>query len=241
MIRILCRQVSQTVTTELDYWPSLRHTAATGCTLSLWLHVEQDSTTRQRAAVGLRLGVNLCEPHMCPCGTLVDAKGSHELSCKRNAGRSIRNHQLDDLIWRALTRASIPWVNEPVGLFRSDGKRTDGLNLIPWQGGKCLTWNVTVADTLAATYLASASTTAASVAEGATSTSREDKKYSAIAQSHVFVPLAIETLGLINLKGLEFLFEMGDRLTTAADDPRDASFLFQRISIVIERFNAICF
>ena len=30
-----------------DYWPSLRHTAATGCMPSPWLHVERDSTTRQ--------------------------------------------------------------------------------------------------------------------------------------------------------------------------------------------------
>ena len=68
-----------------------------------------------------------------------------------------------------------------------------------------------MADTLAATYLASASTTAGRVAEGAAS--RKD-----IAQSHVFVPLAIETLGPINFKGLKFLYELGDRLT-APEDP----------------------
>jgi hypothetical protein len=33
-------------------------------------------------AVGLRLGVNLCTPHLCPCGLLVDATGSHSFSCK---------------------------------------------------------------------------------------------------------------------------------------------------------------
>ena len=75
-----------------------------------------------RVAVGLRMEVNMCEPHMCPCGILVDAKGSHGLSCKRSAGRSIRHHQLNDLIWRVLTRASIPSVKEPAGLSRSDGK-----------------------------------------------------------------------------------------------------------------------
>ena len=73
----------------------------------------------------------------------------------------------------------MPSVKEPAGLSRSDGKRPDGLSLIPWQGGKCLTWDLRVADTLAATYLVSASTTAGSVAEGAAS--RKDSKYSAIA------------------------------------------------------------
>ena len=143
------------------------------------------------------------------------------------------------MIWRPLTRASMPSVKEPAGLSHSDQKRLDGLSLIHWQGGKCLTWDVTVADNLAATYLASTSATAGSVAKGADS--RKNNKYSAIAQSHVFVPLAIETLDPINFKGLKFLSELGDRLTAVTDDPREALFLFQRISILIQRFNAVCF
>ena len=59
-------------------------------------------------AVGLRLGVNLCEPHQCPCGKLVDARGTQGLSCKRGTARAIRHHQLDDIIRRALVRAKIP-------------------------------------------------------------------------------------------------------------------------------------
>ena len=169
----------------------------------------------------------------------MDAKDSHGLSFKHSAGRSIRHNQLNDLIWRALTRASTPSVKEPAGLSRSDGKRPDGLSVIPWQAGKCLKWDVAAADTLAATYLAPASTTADSVAEGAAS--RKANKFSAIAQSHVFVPLAIETLGQINFKGLKFLSEFGDRLTAATDDHREASLPFQSISILIQRFNAVCF
>ena len=56
-----------------------------------------------RVAVWLCLGVNLCEPHMCPYGTLVDTKGSHGLSCKRSAGTSIHHHQLNDMIRQVLT------------------------------------------------------------------------------------------------------------------------------------------
>jgi len=32
---------------------------------------------------------------------------------------------------------------EPHGLVRSDGKRPDGLTLVPWKGGKPLAWDVT--------------------------------------------------------------------------------------------------
>ena len=83
--------------------------------------------------VGLSLGVHLCEPHPCPCGAPVDARGMHS-----SAGRSTPHYQLNDLIWRALVRASVPSVKEPNGLFRSEGNRPDGLTLIPWQTRRCL-------------------------------------------------------------------------------------------------------
>ena len=102
------------------------------------------------------------------------------------------NPSKTEFLWCATSRRShcisakiftladgIQSVKEPARLSRSDGKRPDGFSLIPWQGGKCHTCDVTVADTLAATYHPSASTTAGSVAEGADS--RKDNKYSAIA------------------------------------------------------------
>jgi hypothetical protein len=53
-----------------------------------------------------------------------------------------------------MIRAGIPVVNEPQGLVRTDGKRPDGLILVPWQSGRSATWDVTVFDTLAASYIA---------------------------------------------------------------------------------------
>ena len=51
-----------------------------------------------RIAVGVWLGLNLCELHICPCGANVDARGLHDLSCKRSIGRSTRHQQLNDKI-----------------------------------------------------------------------------------------------------------------------------------------------
>jgi len=48
----------------------------------------------------------------------------------------------------------IPVTKEPVGLTRLDGKRPDGLTLIPWQGGKPMTSDITVVSTLTASDLA---------------------------------------------------------------------------------------
>ena len=83
-------------------------------------------------AVGLRLGVNLCEPHQCACGKMVDVRGTHGLYCKHGAARAIRHQQLNDIVHRALVSANIPSVLEPSGLSRGDGKRSDGMMLIPW-------------------------------------------------------------------------------------------------------------
>ena len=87
----------------------------------------------------------------------------------------------------------------------------------PLADGQVPYMNVIVADPLAANYLTTAITTAGSAAEGAAS--RKDNTYSAIAYSHVFVPLFIETVDPINFKGLKFLSELGDRLTATTDYP----------------------
>ena len=42
---------------------------------------------------------------------------------------------------------------EPRGLYRTDGKRPDGVTMIPWEMGKQLVWNVTFVDPLAPSRL----------------------------------------------------------------------------------------
>jgi len=190
-------------------------------------------------AVGLRLGTSLCAPHTCPCGATVDARGNHGLACRRSMCRQSRHALINDQIQRALLRATIPAVKEPAGLSRSDGKRPDGVTLIPWQNGKCLTWDVTVPDTLAASHLAHTALFGRASAEKASQLKKI--KYSDLARSYDFCAIAIETLGPINIDGLHFLEELGRRMTVATGDPRECSFLLQRISIIIQRCNAIAF
>ena len=104
-----------------------------------------------RVAVGVRHGVNLCHPHVCVCGHQVDARVTHGLACQRSAGRHPRHGLLNDVIWRALQRAKIPAAKEPTGLTRTDGKRPNGVTMVPWAWarGRCMAWDVTVPDTLA--------------------------------------------------------------------------------------------
>jgi len=99
--------------------------------------------------VAHRLGCKACEPHTCGCGKAVDARGLHDLACRRSAPRQQRHSHLNDITWRAMKRSQIPAVKEPVGLVLQDGKRPDGTTILPWSRGKPLAWDVTVPDTYA--------------------------------------------------------------------------------------------
>ena len=149
-----------------------------------------------------------------------------------------RHQNLNEIICRAFNSANIPATKEPSGLSRSDGKRPDGLSLIPWQAGKSVTWDVTVIHSLADSYLSSA-TAPGAVAEIAAN--RKTEKYAELSQPYIFQPLAFETLGAINESAQIFVKDLGRRITLISDDPREASFLFQRLSVTVQRFNAIAF
>ena len=85
----------------------------------------------------MRLGVNLGEPHKCPCGTLVDARGTHGLSCKQVAGRMTRHHWINDLVWRAMSWANILFQRGTKWIFTIGWQKTrwhDLDSLESWQG-----------------------------------------------------------------------------------------------------------
>jgi hypothetical protein len=184
-----------------------------------------------RVAVGLRLGLDLCHPHPCKCGSNVGSDGHHGFVCRLAFGRAIRHHEINDIIWRALQKADTPSTKEPAGLFRSDGKRPDGATLIPWSKGKYMCWDATVVHTCAASYLSNSSLSPAS--EHAAN--NKIAKYSGLPSTHVFIPIAFETLGPINSSAIEFLNEVGRRLTNISGEKREPSFLFQRLSVCIQR------
>ena len=104
---------------------------------------------------------------------------------------------------------------------------------------KNVTWDVTVTHTVADSYLHLSAACAGSAAEGAAS--RKKTKYAGLDYSHIFIPFAFETYKPINDKGTKFLQELVRRLRTISDDPRESAFLHQRISITLQRFNAIAF
>ena len=183
--------------------------------------LRMDDERRQGGGGSASRALTLCEPHTCTCGVPVDTRGTHGLACKRSAGRHPRHGLLNDVVWRAMLRAQVPSCKEPAGLSRSDGKRPDGVSLIPWSRGRCVTWDVTSPDTLAPSHLPSSSIQAGSAA--ARAEAAKTLKYSALAITHV--PLAFETLDAWGVEAAAFVAELGRRMTAVTGDPRQTTLL----------------
>ena len=64
-------------------------------------------------------------------------------------------------------------------------------------------------------------------------------KYAAIATTHIFVPLAFETLGPWGEQAQSFVTELGRRISAVTGDTREIAYLKQRLSIAIQRGNAL--
>ena len=96
---------------------------------------------------------------------------------------------------------------------------------------------MTAPDTLAKSYLQQTALVAG--AAGKQAAERKISKYIALSRTHEFCPIAIETLGPINDEGMSFLQQLGHHMTSASGDKREFSFLMQRISIAVQRSNAV--
>ena len=202
---------------------------------SLGLHLDSSSL---RIAAGLRLGSNLCQPHQCKCGAMVDQKGRHGLACKNQVGRHSRHNEVNDLIKRALVQAKIAAVTEPPGLFRTDGKRPDGMTQFPWREGKCLVWDVTIADSLCTSYV-----NKTSKCPSAAANIREESKmskYHNLIDNYLFIPIGIETYGAWGSRGHKLIKDIGKKLREASGEKQSTFHITQRISMAIQRGNASC-
>ncbi|XP_055345959.1 uncharacterized protein LOC129593591 [Paramacrobiotus metropolitanus] len=191
-----------------------------------------------RVAVGLRIGAPICNPHLCiDCRLPVDEYGHHGLSCKNSAGRFIRHSSLNEVIRRSLVTANTPAVLEPRGTSDVNDRRPDGVSQLPWRNGRRLAWDVTCVDTVALSNVVSSSIKAGEAARKAEDEKR--RKYEYMAHEYEFAPLAFETFGVSSPACMKFLRELGARLKNATGERRSFEFLLQRLSIEIQRGNAL--
>ena len=94
---------------------------------------------------------------------------------------------------------------------------------------------MTVPDTYAESHIGNTATIPGAAAQK-TAQNKIDK-YSKLASTHIFYLFAIETAGM----AIVLTQEIGRRITTIREDTRETTFLFQRLSIALQRGNAVSF
>ena len=142
---------------------------------------------------------------------------------------------MNDIVKRALASSGTPAILEPSGLCRRDGKRPDGLTLYPWSSGRSVVWDFTCRDTLASSHIAGTSQEAGRAAQQAESTKLS--LYEELSQNYNVIPIATETLGSWGPLGLKFVREIGGRIAESTGEKRSRYYLFQAISMAIQRGN----
>jgi len=64
-------------------------------------------------------------------------------------------------------------------------------------------------------------------------------KNSSNNNNYIFEPIAVETLGVYNASARHLLADLGRRISINTGEARETSYLFQRISVLVQRFNAV--
>jgi len=69
----------------------------------------------------------------------------------------------------------------------------------------------------------------------------KNTKYSQLTNILVIVPVAIETGGTCHHQAVELVQEIGRRTANITGDARESNFLFQQLSVALQRENAVSF
>jgi len=193
-----------------------------------------------RASVSLpRL---ICFLRCAPCwqrtGHLQEYDKKLRIALKRILSRRScwsRHPAANDVIARALTSGCVPSIKEPPGCSRGDGKRPDGLTLVPWKCGKPLVWDFTCVGTFAPSHVATTATHRGSAAEEASEAKK--KKRGFLGGAYIFAPIAVETTAVWSKESLRVDEDISRRIAEVSGEKRATSFLLQSLSIAVQRGN----
>ena len=67
------------------------------------------------------------------------------------------------------------------------------------------------------------------------------QKYDDIAQTHISTPIAKETTGSMKHQARELITEVGRRITEITGEVKESIYLFQQVSVAIQRGDMLCF
>ena len=110
-------------------------------------------------------------------------------------------------------------------IAHADGKRPDGMTMVPWTEGKFLVWDATCVDTC--TFCPSNLHRTSSEPGGAAAHAQVEKvkKYSHLDRLYQFQAVAVESGGTIDPLSKTFLRPLGRRLRMSTGEPKSHDFL----------------
>jgi len=96
--------------------------------------------------------------------------------------------------------------------------------------GRSLVWDFTCPNKLASSYL-----NRAVLGPGAVANKADEKKskYCSLPSLYDFTPIAVQTFGTVGESAMDFLQELGRRITNTTAEPRSFMFLMQRLSVAM--------
>jgi len=198
-----------------------------------------------RAQVGRRGSESCCRPdaeydlyvsHKCHCGSPVDARGLHSFVCYKAPGRSARHHALNDLVARSFSSAGVSMTKRASRIIPVERKMTrwhltgalaERQVVVLGHHGHLLTGRVTRRQSISPGSAAELAAT------------RKEDKYVDLGARYIFEPIFIETLGVFNASARQLVADLGRRISINTGEAREASYLFQRIFVLVQRFNAV--
>ena len=119
----------------------------------------------------------------------------------------------------------------------TDGKRPDGVTVVPLSKGKLLVWDATCPHTYSPSYTAIASQEAGAVA--AIAEERKKAKYTCLSSYHIFTPVAVETAGVFGPETSVFLRVLSGRLRRFSGEEKSHAYLLQRLSVAVQRESSL--
>ena len=108
------------------------------------------------------------------------------------------------------------------------GKRSDGLTLVPWKSGQCLTWMTlwwTPSHRLP--FRPHRPRLGVQLRQHL----RESFLNTSSSAKHIFNPVALKTMGPIHTESLQFLYKLGDRLISISGNHTLSSSCFNGLSL----------
>ena len=116
---------------------------------------------------------------------------------------------------------------------------SDGTTPVIWSRRKPLVRDVTVPDTYAASHIQATANSTGAAAEKVFDNKKI--KYSGLVTTHIFIPIAVEISVVWCSQSAQFDEDLGRRITAVTNEPLETIYLYQRLSVSLQRGNAVAF